>query len=183
MKLLGDVSKQSVCAVLLAPILSLGATPSFGEADGVMTTNLTERRLADLAGSGLGLAGMRADRPAPADPLSPTDDELRQMALWTNYRGLIDITEGSGFEDRFEFLMPVPGVEVLAWRTLPGMTYPHAVAVLIPDSFDVSAPCIVVVAASAVRNLYGGAGIAGDWALQQGCGLYRQGRWGRLRRW
>ena len=162
---------RRVSCVLAGTMMLLGTSAAGEESEVGWTTERQVRILDDLVGSGLGLAGMRGPPPGVADPQSPTPEELRRLALHTNYRGLIDVTEGSGFGERFGMLQPVAGTEILAWRHIPELQFPHAVALLIPDGFPGASPCLVVVAASATRGIYGGAGIAGDWALQRGCAV------------
>ena len=53
----------------------------------------------DLLTAGLGRSGLQAGATAPgfADPLRPTAQELRRLAIFTNYRALLDVTPGGGF--------------------------------------------------------------------------------------
>jgi hydroxybutyrate-dimer hydrolase len=44
-------------------------------------------------------------------------------------------------------------------------------AVQIPDSFDVNAPCVVLGPSSGSRGVYGAIGTAGDWGLKRGCAV------------
>jgi hydroxybutyrate-dimer hydrolase len=44
-------------------------------------------------------------------------------------------------------------------------------AVQIPDSFDVNAPCVVLGPSSGSRGVYGAIGSAGDWGLKRGCAV------------
>lgn len=134
-------------------------------------TDRIERQLNDLASSGLGVGGIDGPPPEFADPEAPTPEELRRLAMHNNYRSLLDITEGSGFGTESGPLQPVPGTEILAWRKLEGMTYPHAVALELPDNFNTESPCLVAAPASGSRGVYGAAGIVGDWALQRGCAV------------
>ncbi len=128
-----------------------------------------ERRLDDLLTSGLGVSGLREPPPVFANPAAPTPEELRRLALHTNYRALQDVAEASGFGLEHELLQATSGVEILAWRELDGLRYPHAVAMQIPDSFNVQQPCLVVAAASGSRGVYGAAAVVGDWALSHHC--------------
>src|ERR1700751_1860638 len=50
----------------------------------------------DLLTAGLGKTGLgSATAPAVSNP--PTAEELRRLAIWTNYRALIDPTPGGGY--------------------------------------------------------------------------------------
>ncbi|GAB4184833.1 MAG: D-(-)-3-hydroxybutyrate oligomer hydrolase [Wenzhouxiangellaceae bacterium] len=133
--------------------------------------NRVERQLADLASSGLGIAGITGPAPEFADPQAPTADELRQLAIHNNYHSLLDIRETSGFGTEFGPRQQVPGTEVLVWRGLPGMVHPHAVALELPAGFNTESPCLVAAATSGSRGVYGAVGIVGDWALQRGCAV------------
>src|SRR5687767_9406984 len=53
---------------------------------------------ADLLTGGLGLAGLRnMVPPAFADAANPTPAEKRRRALWTNWRGIADLSPGGGY--------------------------------------------------------------------------------------
>src|SRR5262249_56048862 len=48
--------------------------------------------------AGLGRTGLGSAPPPPiADPLHPTAEELRRLAIYNNYRALIDPTTGGGY--------------------------------------------------------------------------------------
>jgi hydroxybutyrate-dimer hydrolase len=52
----------------------------------------------DLLTAGLGKSGLGSSvPPGVADPLHPTEEELRRLAIYNNYRALIDPTPGGGF--------------------------------------------------------------------------------------
>jgi hydroxybutyrate-dimer hydrolase len=52
----------------------------------------------DLLTAGLGKTGLgRAAAPGIADPLRPTAEELRRLAIYNNYRALIDPTPSGGY--------------------------------------------------------------------------------------
>jgi hydroxybutyrate-dimer hydrolase len=50
----------------------------------------------DLLTAGLGKSGLGAATP-PATSTPPTVEELRRLAIWTNYRALVDPTPGGGY--------------------------------------------------------------------------------------
>src|ERR1700751_1641906 len=51
----------------------------------------------DLLTAGLGTTGLgSATAPGFADPLHPTAEELRRLAIYNNYRALVDPTPGGG---------------------------------------------------------------------------------------
>jgi hydroxybutyrate-dimer hydrolase len=52
----------------------------------------------DLLTAGLGAAGLgSATPPGFADPLNPTPAELRRLAIYSNYRALVDPTPAGGY--------------------------------------------------------------------------------------
>ena len=122
----------------------------------------------DLLTAGLGLAGLRAAAPpAIADPARPTSAELRRRAVWTNWRGIADLSVSGAGPD----VAPVTGLERHALATVPGATRPHRVMVQVPDTFDPARPCIVVSAASGSRGIYGAIAVASAWGLPRGCAV------------
>src|SRR3954469_4801842 len=51
----------------------------------------------DLLTAGLGKSGLQGAAPAVADPANPTVEELRKLAIYNNYRALVDMTTNGGF--------------------------------------------------------------------------------------
>lgn len=126
----------------------------------------------DLLSAGLGLDGLRAmTPPAFADPDTPTPAELRRRAVWSNWRGIADLSPGGGFGTIYGELPSVPGREFQAFATVPGATQPHRVLAQIPDAFDNARRCLVVTASSGSRGIYGAIAVAGPWALPKGCAV------------
>ena len=137
----------------------------------------------DLLTAGLGTSGLAAATPpAIADPLAPTPAELRRLAIYTNYRDLIDTSSAGGYG---RFYGPnididggdtlgegmIPGTEFLAFvRNLRGVRN-VTVMVQLPDSFDTGHPCIVAAPSSGSRGVYGAIGTTGEWALKHGCAV------------
>ena len=138
----------------------------------------------DLLTAGLGKTGLASTgaTPAYADPLNPTVDELRRNAIQSNYRGLVDATVGGGYgvlfgpnidlagnNTRGEGL--VPGIEVLGVQDDAAGRKRVTMAVMIPDGFDVAAPCVVVAPSSGSRGVYGAISSGGEWGLKRGCAV------------
>lgn len=127
----------------------------------------------DLLTAGLGLAGLRGAAPGFADPLHPTPAELRRRVIYNAYRGLVDVTDGGGFG---RFYGPggevrVPGVEyLLAVRTPEGEST-TTVLLQIPSHFDPKNPCLLAVASSGSRGVYGALPTAAEWGLKRGCAV------------
>jgi hydroxybutyrate-dimer hydrolase len=49
----------------------------------------------DLATAGLGKTGLAGASPTAADPLNPTAAELRKIAIYNNYRALVDVNNAT----------------------------------------------------------------------------------------
>jgi hydroxybutyrate-dimer hydrolase len=65
----------------------------------------------------------------------------------------------------------VPGVEYVGVLDDGSGRKRVTMAVQIPDSFDVNAPCVVLGPSSGSRGVYGAIGSAGDWGLKRGCAV------------
>ncbi len=126
----------------------------------------------DLLTAGLGADGLRSATPPPfANPDAPTRAELRRRAIWANWRGIADLSPGSGYGTVYGSLAPVPGREYHAFVTLPGAKQTHRVLVQVPDQFDAGKRCVVVAASSGSRGIYGAIALAGAWGLPRGCAV------------
>ncbi|HJW44902.1 MAG TPA: 3-hydroxybutyrate oligomer hydrolase family protein, partial [Lysobacter sp.] len=126
----------------------------------------------DLLTAGLHLAGLRAaTAPAFADPAHPTPAELRRRAIWSNWRGIADLTPGGGYGEWYGRVDTVVGAEFQSLATVPGATQPHRVLVQVPDGFSQSRRCLVVTASSGSRGIYGAIAVAGAWGLANGCAV------------
>ncbi|MGO1499674.1 MAG: 3-hydroxybutyrate oligomer hydrolase family protein [Marinobacter sp.] len=132
----------------------------------------------DLLTAGLGATGLgNATAPAFADPLNPSSAELRQRAIYNNYRALVDTSPGGGYGEFFgpgvgnETEGLIPGHEYIAFMTVPGSDVPVTVMTQIPDSFDTQNPCMITAPSSGSRGVYGAIGTAGEWGLKKGCAV------------
>jgi hydroxybutyrate-dimer hydrolase len=126
----------------------------------------------DLLSAGLALDGLRsATPPAFANSESPTAKEIRRRAIWTNWRGIADLSPGGGFGEVYGAIANVPGREFQAFAHIDGAKQPHRVLVQLPDDFDHKARCIVVAASSGSRGIYGAIALAGAWGLPRGCAV------------
>jgi hydroxybutyrate-dimer hydrolase len=158
-------------AIVLAGCASPGTRPaSMDLAAGLRLS--THAGDDDLLTAGLGEAGLRNPvPPAFADPSRPTAAELRRRAVWANWRGIADLSPGSGLGSVYGSLAPVPGREYHALATLPGRNQPHRLMVQLPDAFDTGKRCVVVTASSGSRGIYGPIALAGAWGLAHGCAV------------
>lgn len=132
----------------------------------------------DLLTGGLGASGLQ--NPAPPafdDALNPTPAELRRLAIYNNYRALVNTVPGGGYGS---FFGPgvgsdgdglIAGHEYLAYMTVPGSDTPVTVMAQVPDSFDPRRPCLVTAPSSGSRGIYGAIGTAGEWGLKKGCAV------------
>lgn len=126
----------------------------------------------DLLTAGLGLAGLRGMTPPGfADAANPTAEELRRRAIWSNWRGIADLSLTGGYSEVYGSVANVPGREFSAFATIPGAKQPHRVLVQVPDSFDAGKRCVVVTASSGSRGIYGSIAVAGAWGLPKGCAV------------
>lgn len=136
----------------------------------------------DLLTAGLGRTGLAsATAPTVVDPLNPTAAELRKLAIYNNYRALVDMTAAGGFGTLYgpnvasdgtvgagEGL--IAGSEVVALANDGTTDGRITLMVQIPDTFDRQMPCIVTATSSGSRGVYGGIS-TGEWALKRGCAV------------
>ncbi|MCB1883755.1 MAG: D-(-)-3-hydroxybutyrate oligomer hydrolase [Geminicoccaceae bacterium] len=136
----------------------------------------------DLLTAGLGAAGLAGPAPAFADPLNPTAAELRRLAIYSNYRALVDMTPGGGYGRLYGPNVTndgvagtgegkVAGVECLAYTDAAKGTPNVTLMVQVPDTFDPKNACIVTAASSGSRGVYGAVATAGEWGLKEGCAV------------
>jgi hydroxybutyrate-dimer hydrolase len=154
----------------------------------------------DLLTAGLGRSGLgSATAPTFADPLHPTAEELRRLAIYTNYRALVDPTPGGGFGTLYGPNVQADGTVTTSEGLIAGDEYiafergsgaiqrvadeDHklpsrddgrtrvTMMVQVPDSFDPVAGCIVTAPSSGSRGVYGAIATAGEWGLKHGCAV------------
>lgn len=121
----------------------------------------------DLLTGGLGLEGLRRTTP-------PEGASLRTLAIWSNFRAIVDVTEGGGFGTLTgpqAGQEKIPGTEYLLVLSIPAASQPFTVAVQVPDSFDATEPCLVLGPSSGSRGVYGAIGTASAWGLARGCAV------------
>ncbi len=137
----------------------------------------------DLLTGGIGKTGLgAAAAPAYANPASPTADELRRNALYSNYRGILDPSAGGGYGTLYGPNVGKTGTVTANEGLIPGREYVGVLddgsgrkrtvmAVQVPDSFNPASPCVVLGASSGSRGVYGAIGTAGEWGLKNGCAV------------
>jgi hydroxybutyrate-dimer hydrolase len=136
----------------------------------------------DLLTGGLGLSGIEFGAPAPvfADPDNPTAEELRTLAIQTNYRAVLDPSPGGGWGLLYGPNIDPEGNPTLGEGLVAGKEYLAysdngtgkknvTLMVQIPDTFDPENPCIITAPSSGSRGVYGAIGTSGEWGLKRGC--------------
>lgn len=152
----------------------------------------------DLLTAGLGHTGIGGAAPAVSTP--PTAAELRRLAIYNNYRALIDPTPGGGYGTFYGPKVPltgggtlpsdgkIAGDEFLALARSGrggdddddgdddrggGGDGVNTVTMMVqvPAHFDPAKPCIVTGPSSGSRGVYGAIATSGDWGLKRGCAV------------
>jgi hydroxybutyrate-dimer hydrolase len=134
----------------------------------------------DLLTAGLGKTGLAGAAPAVSDPQDTA--QLRQLAIYTNYRALVDINSAGGYGTLYGPNVTNVGVVTASEGLIPGWEYIAVVddgtgqqnvtvMVQIPDSFDPSNACVVSATSSGSRGVYGAISAVGEWGLKQGCAV------------
>jgi hydroxybutyrate-dimer hydrolase len=136
----------------------------------------------DLLTAGLGMTGLQGAAPTFADPAAPTAAELRRNAIYTNYRAVVDYTDGGGFGRLFGPNIDAAGNATTSEGKVSGHEFIAVsddgtgrqnvtLMVQVPDSFDKNRPCIITGTSSGSRGVYGAIGTAGEWGLRRGCAV------------
>jgi hydroxybutyrate-dimer hydrolase len=148
----------------------------------IITTNY-DGTSDDLLTAGLGKTGLgSATPPVPANPASPTAAELRKIAIYNNYRALVDIAAAGGYGTLYGPNVDANGTVTTSEGKIAGeedIAYADdgtgrqnvTMMVQIPSTFDVNNPCIVTATSSGSRGVYGAIGTAGEWGLKHGCAV------------
>ena len=164
-------------AMMVAAVASAGLgleSPALpAEIVGTPIRRELDGRSDDLLTAGLGLEGLRGGPPPLADPLRPVATELRRLAVYSAYRGLVDVTAAGGFGRLFGPAggRLVAGVEILAAVRTPDGNGTTTVMLQVPADFDATHPCLVVVSSSGSRGIYGALPTAGEWGLRNRCAV------------
>ncbi len=174
-----------VAASPAASAYTLGDEPAFVVPGSVVTTTY-DGVTDDLLTAGLGKTGLSGAAPTIANTSAPTKAELRRLAIYANYRALIDPKAGGGFGTFFGPNVTVDGTPTTSEGKIPGtetlvltrVSSKHAnvaatvgVMVQIPDSYNVATGCIVTAPSSGSRGIYGAIATAGEWGLKHGCAV------------
>jgi len=189
-----DVSRAAplVAALAIAGVVTAGiggcatgfsstnAKPAF---IGTITTATYDGTSDDLLTAGLGKSGLgSATAPAIANPPAPTAAELRRLAIYANYRALVDANAKGGYGTLYGPNIDADGKDTLGEGRIAGTEYLAyaddgtgtknvTMMVQVPASFSADRPCIVSAASSGSRGVYGAIGTAGEWGLKHGCAV------------
>jgi hydroxybutyrate-dimer hydrolase len=159
----------------------LNAPPAF--VSGVIQRASFDGSSNDLLTAGLGKTGLQsAVSPAITDSANPSASELRRLAIYNNYRALVDTTTNGGFGVLYGPNVDASGVAGSGEGRIAGVEYIAysddgsgkqnvTMVVQIPASFKTNAPCIVSAASSGSRGVYGAIATAGEWGLKKGCAV------------
>ena len=136
----------------------------------------------DLLTAGLGKSGLAvATAPGFASALQPTAAELRRLAIYTNYRAMLDMTAAGGYGTLYGPNVDAQGRVTAGEGRIAGTEYIAfsddgtgrknvTLMVQVPDSFDPRKACIITATASGSRGVYG-AITTGEWGLKRGCAV------------
>lgn len=159
-----------------API-EINTKPAFV---GAVTTLSYDGSTDDLLTAGLGRAGLAGGTPALS--ATPTAAELRKLAIFSNYRALVDINANGGYGSLYgPNVSPegvagtgdgkIAGTESIAYADDGSGTQNVTMMVQVPARFDPANPCIVTATSSGSRGIYGAIATAGEWGLKRGCAV------------
>lgn len=181
----------NVTAVAAAVLVlgGCGGSNSFSEGKNTKAVNLGAVVTAtydgdtdDLLTAGLGKTGLALAAPVAADPLNPTAKELRKLAIFSNYRALVDVSAAGGYGSLYGPNIDAKGVATAGEGKVAGteyITYADdgtgsqniTLMVQVPATFNPASPCIVTGTSSGSRGIYGAIGTSGEWGLKNGCAV------------
>jgi len=169
-------------AMLVSASCAIAVTQAQADDDRVIHTRY-DGVTNDLLTAGLGKTGLgSAVPPGFADPLNPTAEELRRLAIYNNYRALIDPTPGGGYGTLYGPNVKADGTVTSGEGLIAGDEYIAyerqgdgrrnvTMVVQVPDAFDPTQACIVAAPSSGSRGVYGAIATAGEWGLKHGCAV------------
>ncbi|MFX1765008.1 D-(-)-3-hydroxybutyrate oligomer hydrolase [Paraburkholderia sp. A1RI-2L] len=160
---------------------ALNRLPSFVVAGSLKSTSY-DGVSDDLLTAGLGKTGLAGAAPSIANPAAPTAAELRRLAIWSNYRALVDMSANGGYGRFWGPNVDVYGNDTLGEGKIAGTEYLAyaddgsgrqnvSLLVQVPASFNPANPCIVTATSSGSRGVYGAISAAGEWGLKRGCAV------------
>jgi hydroxybutyrate-dimer hydrolase len=159
---------------------NLNSLPDFVKSS--IVSNTYDGNGDDLLTAGLGKTGLAGAAPAVADAANPTPAELRRIAIYNNYRALVDMSPAGGYGTLYGPNVDangnvtasegkVAGEEHLAYADDGSGRQNVTMMVQIPSTFTVANACIVTATSSGSRGVYGAIATAGEWGLKHGCAV------------
>ena len=98
------VTVRAIAIATIAALAACSSVKNFGEPNlapsylkGSIVSATYDGTSNDLLTAGLGKSGLAGAAPAVANPTSPTVAELRRLAIYNNYRALVDIAAAGGY--------------------------------------------------------------------------------------
>lgn len=133
----------------------------------------------DLLTAGLGKTGLSGAAPA-TDPTSAA--QLRRLAIYNNYRALVDMQPAGGYGTLYGPNVTADGTVTAGEGKIAGTEYLAyaddgsgrenvTLMVQVPTSFDPAKACIITATSSGSRGVYGAIGTSGEWGLKRGCAV------------
>src|SRR5215813_1968999 len=133
----------------------------------------------DLLTAGLGASGLAGGLPTIPQP--PTPDGLRTLAIYFNYRAIVDTLAGGGYGVFYGPNVGADGTVSSSQGLIAGdefITFTDdgtgrqnvTLLVQVPDHFDPANACIVAAPSSGSRGMYG-AIASGEWGLKRNCAV------------
>jgi hydroxybutyrate-dimer hydrolase len=159
--------------------VELNVKPAFV---GAVDTKNYDGNTDDLLTAGLGKTGLQSATAPASDATNPTAAELRRLAIYNNYRALVDMTTAGGYGVLYGPNVDaagnvttgegkIAGTEYIAFADSGAGTQNVTMLVQIPSTFDRTNPCIVGAPSPDSRGVYGAIGAAGEWGLKRGCAV------------
>jgi len=147
---------------------------------GVVTKSTYDGVSDDLLTAGLGKTGLAGAAPVIVNPTAPTAAEIRKLAIYNNYRALVDVVTNGGYGSLYGPNIDINGNPTLGEGKVAGTEYLAyaddgtgkqnvTMMVQIPTSFNAASACIVTATSSGSRGVYGAIGTSGEWGLKHGC--------------
>ncbi|MCM2297201.1 D-(-)-3-hydroxybutyrate oligomer hydrolase [Rhodoferax sp.] len=169
----------SACGGNSDPVESINTKPSYL---GAVASASYDGSSDDLLTAGLGKTGLGGVAPAVVDPLKPTAAELRKLAIFNNYRAILDISAAGGYGTLYGPNVDAKGVITTSEGKIAGTEYIAysddgsgkqnvTMMVQVPATFNPANACIVTGTSSGSRGVYGAIGSSGEWGLKNGCAV------------
>jgi hydroxybutyrate-dimer hydrolase len=134
----------------------------------------------DLLTGGLGKDDLQKEQP-PGVANAKDPAQLRKLAIYSNYRALVDMTSDGGYGRLYGPNIDINGNDTLGDGKVFGQEYLAfsddgsgkqnvTLMVQIPSTFDTNNPCIITAPSSGSRGIYGAVANA-EWGLKRGCAV------------